>query len=647
MPTTMPDGYYNRFDPAKNFDQHLFRAGFAVQSSEFNEVQSNFAARIQGVADALFRDGDVIRDARVIINADTGETTCEAGAVYLKGAVRGVAPKSLIIPVVGVIAVGLYLQETVITELEDPSLRDPAVGTRNYQEPGAARLKIEAVWGFAGDGQAGEFFPVYQVENGILRAKEPPPNLDGVTQALARYDRDSSGGSYVVSGLTVAAAADLQSGEQVYTVSEGRARVNGYGVELTTSRRLIYAAAADLRQIDSEPHTSTTAGAQRINLDRTPVSAISQVRITKEVTVTLTHGGYTGAQDPLPDTSVISLLEVKQGGTTFVAGTDYKLTAGKVDWSLTGAEPSPGSTYTVKYQYIATVQPTAVDATGFTVEGAVVGSLVLVNYSQKLPRIDRLAISAEGELVWIKGVAADWNPQPPAVPGSLLPIASVHQTWTADRRLINDGIRVVPMADLAAINSRLDHVMGLIAQQRLESDIHLREAGAKKGLFVDPFVDDSHRDAGVAQTAAVVGGELTLPITAQVNAMGADIANPTTAAFTLTALLQQQARTGSMKVNPYMAFEPIPARVSLTPAVDRWTNVETNWDSAITRRFVVGSGDMSSVSSRTATVLVAQSQSAIETLRPIEVRFELSGFGPNEALSSVTFDGLPVTASPL
>ena len=38
-------------DPAKNFDQHLFRAGFAVQSSEFNEVQSNFAARIQGVVE--------------------------------------------------------------------------------------------------------------------------------------------------------------------------------------------------------------------------------------------------------------------------------------------------------------------------------------------------------------------------------------------------------------------------------------------------------------------------------------------------------------------------------------------------------------------------------------------------------------------
>ena len=643
MSTTMPEGYYNRFDPAKNFDMHLFRAGYAVQSTEFNEVQSNFAARIQGVADALFRDGDVIRDARVIINADTGETTCEAGAVYLKGAVRGVAPRSLIVPVVGVIAVGLYLQETVVTELEDPSLRDPAVGSRNYQEPGAARLKIEAVWGFAGDSQAGEFFPVYQVENGILRAKEPPPNLDGVTQALARYDRDSSGGSYVVGGLTVAAAADLQTGEQVYTVSEGRARVNGYGVELTTSRRLIYLAAPDLRQIDSEPHTSTTAGAQRINLDRTPVAAISQVRITKEVTVTLTHGGYTGAQDPLPDTSVISLLEVKQGGTTYVAGTDYKLTAGKVDWSLSGAEPAPGSTYTAKYQFIATVQPASEDDTGFTVEGAVVGSLVLVNYSQKLPRIDRLAIGAEGELVWIKGVAADWNPQAPAVPSNLLPLATISQTWTAGRTVSNDGVRVVPMSELATIQTKLDRMAELIAQQRLTSDAQLRESGTKKGLFVDPFLSDDMRDAGSPQTAAIVAGELTLPITATVAAVPNDVTARTSLAFNLTATLEQPMRTGSMKVNPYLAFDPIPAAVTLTPAVDRWTELQTTWASPVTERLTVGSGNRSSVSQSTSDVLLSSSRRAIETLRAIEVHFSVSGFGPNEALSSLKFDGISVT----
>ncbi len=644
MPT-MPSAYFNRFDPSKNFDAHLFRAGFAVQSAEFNEVQSSFASRVQDISDAIFRDGDVIRDARVIVNAATGDTIAEAGAVYIRGAVRNVVLKDMTVPLVGLIAIGLYLQETVITELEDPSLRDPSIGTRNYQEPGASRLKIEAVWGFANDGQLGEFFPVYQVENGILRAKEPPPNLDGVTQALARYDRDSSGGSYVVNGLSVAAVADLIGGEQVYTVSEGRARVNGFGVEQNTSRRLIYAAIPDLRLLDSEPHASTTVAAQRIDLDRSPVADISQVRITKQVTQTIVHGGFTGAQDPLPDTSVISILSAVQGATTYVLGTEYKLTAGKVDWSLPGAEPDPGSSYDVTYQYIATVIPTAVDSTGFTVTGAVVDSLVLTNYSQMLPRIDSLAISADGALTWIAGVSSDWNPQAPAIPVNLLLLAKVRQTWTADRTVSNDSVRVVPMSELSVIQNKIDRLAELIAQQSLTSDAQLRESGVKKGVLVDAFLSDDMRDLGSAQTAAIFGGELTLPIAGVVAAVSADVSTRTALTYNLSPVLQQTLRTGSMKVNPYMAFDPIPATVVLTPAIDRWTVIETVSAGPITQRLTVGSGNASSTGTSTSTVLLSSSRSAIETLRPIDVHFSVSGFGANEALTALNFDGISVAAT--
>ncbi|SDY39638.1 protein of unknown function [Nitrosomonas sp. Nm58] len=390
----MIDGYYNRFDPAKKYEKHLFRAGYVLQSSELNEVQSYAEDRVRGVADALFKDGDVVRDAQIIVNSATGEVQCQSGAIYLVGAVRGIPSKTMTIPTTGVVSVGIRLVETVITELDDPALRDPAIDVRNYQESGAARLKVEAIWSFQGDGATGEFYPVYTVEDGQLRAKETPPNLDSVTQSLARYDRDSAGGTYVVSGLTVKALDDLGTGEQVYSVGEGRARVYGYGVELKTSRREVYPVIPDLRNIISEPHTSTTVSAQRVDIDRTPIENIASVQITAEKTVTLTHGGFVGAQDPLPDTSVLSLLEVKQGGTTYLANTDYKLTSGKVDWSLAGNEPAPGSTYTVTYQYISEVTPTAIDDTGFTVEGAVVGSLILVTYNQKLPRYDRIALNA-------------------------------------------------------------------------------------------------------------------------------------------------------------------------------------------------------------------------------------------------------------
>ena len=645
--TTLPAGYYNRFDLAKNYESHAFRADITLQSAELNELQSASQARLKGVADALFKDGDIVRDARIVVNATTGVTICQSGAIYLSGAVRGIAPKTITLATVGIITVGVRLQETLITDIEDASLRDPAIGLRSFQGAGAYRLKIEPVWGVFGDNQSGAFYPVYVVENGMLRAKEPPPAYDAMAQTLARYDRDSAGGMYIVSGFSVAAAADLVSGEQVYTVSEGRARVNGYGLEQSTSRRLVYPTAPDLRAVDSEPHLSSTLLAQRITLNCGPVSSISAVHITAEITATITHGGYSGCVDPLPNSSIFTVLEVKQGATTYVLTTDFTVVAGQINWSPAGAEPAPGSTYTVKYQYIAAVSPTLIDSTGFTITGAVVVQPVTTNYSYKLPRIDRLALSTEGEFVWIKGVAADWRQQAPTVPANMLLLASVSQTWTSLRTVSNDAVRVVPMSELATIQTKLDRMAELIAQQRLTQDASFRESGTKKGVFVDPFLSDDMRDAGIAQTAAIFDGELTLPVSAVAEFVSADISLPACLPITLIAAIEQPLRTSSMNINPYLAFAPIPAIVTLTPAIDQWTDVQTTWASPLTRTITQGALEIISITTTAADVALSSARSVLRNLRQIEVKFSASGFGPNEALLGVTFDGVAVTPSAL
>ena len=128
--TQMPDQYYQRFDPAKNYEEHLFLANRPLQSAEFNELQKHAAYRLRTIADALFKDGDVIRDAQVTVDKDTGSVTCESGAVYISGAVRGVPSANFTIPVSGTVAIGVRLIESVITSVEDPELLDPAAGTR-------------------------------------------------------------------------------------------------------------------------------------------------------------------------------------------------------------------------------------------------------------------------------------------------------------------------------------------------------------------------------------------------------------------------------------------------------------------------------------------------------------------------------------
>lgn len=637
---------YNRFDPAKDYEDHRFIAGRPLQSAELNEIQAQARYKLQGVADALLKDGNIIRDAGIVVDPSTGVTDCESGAVYLRGAVRGVLPATITVPIVGTVAVGIRLQESIITATEDPSLLDPAPGTRAYNQQGAERTKLLPVWAWSGDTQPGEFFPVYTVTDGIVDAKEPPPQLDSVTQALARYDRDSAGGSYVVSGMVVTRLADREDGYQVYSIGSGRARVNGFGMDLNTSRRLPYNAVPVTKFIDSEPTQSSTIGAQRINVARPPIANITQVRITAQKTVNIVHGSVAGSQDPLPDTSIVAIVSVSQGATTYANPADYKLTAGKVDWTPAGAEPATGSTYSVTYQYITAVTPTAVDDTGFTVTGAVVSSLVQTSYNTKLPRIDRLCLNEDGQFVWVEGTSTDYDPVRPSIPSNLLPLAQVAQRWTAASYVINDGVRVVPMQDIEALNRRLDVVINLVAQQKLAGDAAQRDAAAKKGLFVDPFLDDSLRDQGVAQSAAIVNGELILPIAGTVLTPTADITEPQTCARTQRLALAQEARTGSMKINPYMSFGAMPALVTLTPAIDRWTTTNVTWASPITERFTVGSGNMSSTS-QTSQTLSTSTSSAIENLRQIDIAFRLEGFDPGENLATVTFDGLTVAATPV
>lgn len=640
---------HNRFDPEKNFDSIAFRQDRVLQSAELNEVQAGLTHRLRSISDVLFRDGDVIRDARCIVNPDTGAVQAEAGALYLNGAVRGVPPAAFNVPTVGVVAIGVYLLTTTVTELEDPSLLNPATGTPSFQQPGAWRIKVTPTWGCEGDGQAGDFFPVYTVENGYLRAKEAPPNLDAVTQALSRYDVDSTGGNYIVSGLSVVQAADLPTGEQVFTVDEGRARVGGYPIELQAGRRLVSATVADLLLIDSEPHQSTTVAAQRINISRPPCKGVPQVRITARRKVTLVHGGFSGAADPLPDATVIQIEEVKQGATVFKKdNSDYKLTAGQVDWSPAGAEPAPGSSYDVTYQYVANVVPTNVDPSGFTVEGAIVGTLVLVTYQQQLRRIDRLCLTREGTFEWLRGISSPWKPTAPVVPDDMLNIASVYQTWDAERRVVNDAVRRPTMASQVGEQARLDNVILDLAELRLATSAQGLDSGIKKGILADPFLNDAVRDAGQPQTAAIVRGSLQLPITPTVHDLGASLPERIAPAHGYRVVLAQTMRTGSMNVNPYMAFDPIPAAVTLTPNVDRWTAVTTQWASSITERLNTGAGtDARYTGAWNTSRVLSETSSALETLRQTTVRFDLKGWGPGEGLSAVTFDGLAVVPSPL
>jgi hypothetical protein len=634
--------YYNRFDPAKKYTKTLFLAGRIGQSAEMNEIQEYANYALKNIGDAIFKDGDVIRGCTCVIDNQTGAVTVEAGKIYLNGAVRDVHQGNFEIPTDVSVKIGVYFKEITVTHLEDPELKDPAVGTRGFNEPGAARLQYQLAWGFVADGVAGandalgEFYTVYSVESGVLVQKALAPQMDSVSTALARYDNESNG-SYLVRGMNVTCLANSDT-EQVFTINDGKAHVNGYEIELAHSLRVRFDNEIDLQTVNSDPYLfeGDFENKMTITLNYGPLASVISVDATVQKVSSITHGGYSGALDPLPATSIVDIVQVRQGTTVYVKGTDYKLTAGQVDWSLSGAEPSPGSTYEVTYRHMTKLTPTNITDTGFVVTGAVDGTTVLVTYTWKMPRYDLITIDSEGIVRRVKGLAHQWSPAVPKAPTGQLVLAQVFQDWASNEKpkVTNNAIRVVQMADIENLRNIVSDLFFLVSQLQLKNDANASDPSTKKGIFVDPFFDDDMRDQGIEQTGAIVDQCLMLPIRAEVHDLAKD-QKVYMLPYELEPVISQELQTGSMKINPYMAFDPIPADFSITLSIDRWTDIQTQWLSAITQ--YVASGSSYSTNS-----LVSSASRNAEFMRQLTQKLKIEGLKPGETIESIKFDGVAV-----
>ena len=133
-----------------------------------------------------------------------------------------------------------------------------------------------------------------------------------------------------------------------------------------------------------------------------------------------------------------------------------------------------------------------------------------------------------------------------------------------------------------------------------------------------------------------------LPIRADVAPLS-DATAPVTLPYKKVVLIEQTARTGHMKINPYAAFDPVPAQVTLMPPVDTWTQTETVNLADVTRLIGAGSASRTSESVERRTVGTRKA----EHLRPITISFTVTGFKPGETLRSVNFDGINISVEAL
>lgn len=618
----------------------VWSEGTFLQGADLNEAQTIAERRAQRLGNMVAKDGDRLEGASIVINTDEERATLSAGRIYIAGDVRPV-PAAVIndIPLTGEVLVGVRLQSALRTSGDDPTLLGLHPGTEAEGEPGAARVRETLVWALPTDAQAGQFFAVYQVRDGVVVDQAPPPALSGVQQQIAVYDFDALGNYAVGDGCLVTPLGKIGA-DQVFSISAGTANIRGFKRTREAAARFAEPEQPELETVTAEPITMTgpTGGTHVLTVGRPPINGVSAAVIVKRISQTVTRSAVANGSDALTYSSVVAVESVVQGGTTYVATTDYVLSAGSISWAPGGAEPAASSTYTVTYLYNDSVTPTAVTDTTVTVEGGVNGQLAQITYTSKVPRIDILGLDVTGRPVYLKGVAAREGALPPIAPSSVLKLAEIANSWIGLPVVSNNGTRNYTFDSQRRLFNRLIDVLDQFQRQQLRSRILEAEPVSKNGIFTDDFADDFFRDAGAAQTAAIDRGALSLAIdNVLMQRAGTNIE---TLAYTEEVVLSQPLRTSGMLINPYDNFTPFPAGMRIEPAIDFWSDIETVWTSDVTREFQTAPN----VPPGTTTIIEQTElrRTVAPELRQIAIAVTIEGFGGGENLLTLTMDGINV-----
>jgi hypothetical protein len=645
MPVTHPSGLPNAYDrladgaTGADVARLVFQENAFIEGANLNEMQTIAQRNIQRVGSLVARNGDRIEGADIVFDEANTQAILSAGTIYIAGDVRPVAAATIAgIAATGEFQIGVRLQKTNETYLDNPSLLGLSPGSEAEDEPTASWQREKLVWSRFGDGQPGEFYTVYQIKDGTVIDQSPPPSLSGINAAIGVYDR-AANGSYIVKGCEVVPLGKF-SNEQVFTIAEGEANIDGFKRIRETALRHAEPEQPDLETISAEPlpFTAATGGTMTFTVARPPIAAIQSVVLVKQIAENIVRGVSPGGLDALTKPSVVAIVSVTQGATTYVAGTDYVQAGDLLSWSPGGAEPAAGSTYAVTYRFNEAATPSAVTDTTLQATGGVNGTTALISYTSKLPRTDILCLDGAGRSAYVKGISARRDPQPPQTPSSLLKLAEIRNTWLGTAAVVNNGTRNFTYDAQRRFFDRLIDVLTQFDRQNQRTAIIERDPVSKRGIFTDTFLDDFYRDAGAPQTLATTGASLTLAT----DLIGVQNLNTTTEtlAYTEEVILRQELAPSAMRINPFANFSPFPAGLKIEPAVDFWTEQQTVWLSPVTQEFTAAPRVPPGTTTISETVAETQVRAAF--LRQIPIAVTLEGFGVGENLATLTFDGVNV-----
>lgn len=613
-----PD-YRNNFDEDKQYAAISFLAGAPLQASELNELQDIQSTKTEKLADYLISSGTILSGGEVKslsasqVEMAGGTVSCQGKLVLVQGAV-------LSLDLATENTVGVRLVQEIVTAQTDPSIAELDPKSPHYGEETSHRVKVTGVWvvsektNLNGD----LFFPVLTIQNGNITGYISNTKVqDYVSSSISVYDKGVHG-SYVVDGLVITNVRDdTRNHKHVLAASSGTARIQGIEVKKGTETVFyVDTAEADDRQVNSEPVTFRR-GQLLYGLRNNPLKAITKVTGTKRVTKTVTRGGSAGGADALPDTPVLRITQVTQGGTTYSAGKDFTQTGDRISWQPNGAEPSPGSNYVVEYEYVATFNGSVVNGrlnlSATDANALVDQSTLSIWYTFYLNRIDRVVMSnVTREIKVLKGV--------PNIPTAVLPPAAASDSEISLATItvsygvapvidMDSTVHMIPFSTLKKMNNQIADLQFNVAQLSLIEEARaLDPVTTKKGVIVDSLSNENMRDKGIPQNALIQDKTLTIG-TRTAGQITLTRGNVTLDGLSFPVIRKQEVQTGSQRINPYARPNSVPkANGEATPSIIYGNTWDAGYDLEVLPRSVSVVVDLSGYEASEEVILMLRGE---------------------------------------
>lgn len=167
----------------------------------------------------------------------------QEGVYYFKGQFVKVTPQFLVLELFHKVGydtrtinsqpswkVGIEFEDTIVDEIDDTSLLDPAQGAFNYQAPGAHRYQITTRLSKRTLDSADEssFFEVIRLVNGVKTKEIDYPIYNELEKTMARRTYDESGNYTVDPFILSMEEGDSANGKFNVILDPGKAYVGGY-----------------------------------------------------------------------------------------------------------------------------------------------------------------------------------------------------------------------------------------------------------------------------------------------------------------------------------------------------------------------------------------------------------------------------------